>query len=97
MFAIFALMKKIDLNEYCPCCGYNTFNPQKRLELDICPICFWEDDPLQYGNPELEFSCNLASLKQAQQNFDAFGASEEDMKRYCQKTNSKHRRNPDWV
>ena len=89
-------MKKIDLNEYCPCCGYNTFNPEKRLELEICPICFWEDDPLQFNDPALEFSCNLVSLVQAQKNYEELGTSEPDMKRYCKKPQKDDRLNPDW-
>ncbi|WP_142533941.1 CPCC family cysteine-rich protein [Saccharicrinis carchari] len=89
-------MKKIDLNEYCPCCGYNSFDPKKRLELEICPICFWEDDPLQFNDPHLEFSGNLVSLSQAQQNYTHSGASHEDMKRYCQKPGENAKRNPEW-
>ena len=27
----------------CLCCGYRTIN--ERGAYDICPICFWEDDP----------------------------------------------------
>ncbi len=89
-------MKKIDLNEYCPCCGYNTFNPKKRLELEICSICFWEDDPLQFNDPHLEFSGNLVSLVQAQQNFEKIGTSEKDMKRYCRKPDKDDRINTEW-
>ena len=89
-------MKKIKLNEYCPCCGYNTFDPEKRLESEICPICFWEDDALQFNDTQLECSANLVSLAQAQVNFEQYEASEEDMKRYCQKPDKNAKRNPDW-
>jgi hypothetical protein len=27
----------------CPCCGYHTLKAKGKY--DICPVCFWEDDP----------------------------------------------------
>ncbi|MGQ1783745.1 MULTISPECIES: CPCC family cysteine-rich protein [unclassified Saccharicrinis] len=89
-------MKKIALNEYCPCCGYNSLNPEKRLELEICQICYWEDDPLQFNDPNLQYSCNLVSLAQAQKNFDEIGVSFHDMKMYCRNITPEDKRNPEW-
>ncbi len=97
LFIIFALMKKIALNEYCPCCGYNTFVSLQRLEYEICPICLWEDDPLQFNDIALEFSANLVSLEQAQLNFEKYNASVDDMKRYCRKPNNNDKLNPEWI
>lgn len=36
------------MKEYftCPCCGYITLESEH--EYDICPICFWEDDWIQF-------------------------------------------------
>lgn len=70
---------KIELDEFCPCCGYNTFDKTDRLHFDICPICFWEDDAVQFSNPTYEGGANYVSLIQAQQNFEKFGACEKEM------------------
>ncbi len=64
--------------------------------MEICQICYWEDDPLQFKDPELEFSCNFVSLVQAQKNFDEIGVSVADMKRYCRKITPNDKRNPEW-
>ncbi len=61
----------------CPCCGFYTFNERPGGNYDICPVCFWEDDPVQLKNPELEGGANKVSLLQARKNFLEFGACEE--------------------
>jgi hypothetical protein len=43
----------------------------------ICPVCGWEDDPVQLRWPGYEGGANRSSLLQAQSNFQRFGASEE--------------------
>lgn len=40
----------------CPCCGYYTFENEPATTLhdacfDICPVCYWEDDPVQLEDP----------------------------------------------
>jgi hypothetical protein len=57
----------------CPCCGYKTISE----EYDICPICFWEYDPVQQSDPDYPRGANSTSLRQAQQNYLCFGACEE--------------------
>lgn len=66
----------------CPCCGYNTFIGKEHGQYDICPVCFWEDDPFQSSDPDLEEGANAFSLRQAQANFLEFGACEKDLLRY---------------
>ena len=61
----------------CACCGFLT-----RLELsnrcyDICPVCFWEDDPVQNDDPEFSGGANIPSLNQARMNFKKYGAMEQ--------------------
>lgn len=31
----------------CPCCSFYTFYDKPNGNYDICPVCFWEDDPIQ--------------------------------------------------
>ena len=61
----------------CPCCGHKTL--ASRGEYDICPVCFWEDDPEAYSAPEETLGCNGVSLARAQRNYQAFGACTEAM------------------
>ncbi|MDE7394925.1 MAG: hydrolase [Clostridiales bacterium] len=63
----------------CPCCGYYTFREKPIGEYDICPVCFWEDDPFQADDPDLEGFANTVSLNQARENYRAFGACTESM------------------
>jgi len=59
-----------------PCCGYLTFDEQPSGMYVISPVCFWEDDPVQLGDHDYAGGANVVSLRQAQQNFKSFGASE---------------------
>lgn len=61
----------------CPCCGYKTLDEQPPGTYDICEICFWEDDRIQFDNPDYEGGANEVSLRQGQRNFMEFGACEE--------------------
>ncbi|MCT4776691.1 MULTISPECIES: CPCC family cysteine-rich protein [Exiguobacterium] len=60
----------------CPCCGYQTLNEEPPGTYDICGICFWEDDGVQFRDPDYEGGANTVSLRQAQQNYIRFGVSE---------------------
>ncbi len=63
----------------CSCCGYKTFTHEPNGSYEICPVCFWEDDPIQLDDPNYEGGANPMSLKQAQQNFIQFGACDIEM------------------
>jgi hypothetical protein len=56
----------------CPCCGYLT-SPG---DWEVCPVCCWENDPVQRGEPDLAGGANRVSLRQGQRNFAEFGACE---------------------
>lgn len=66
----------------CPCCGYYTFLEKPDGNYDICPVCFWEDDPFAYDKPDEEWGCNGVSLNQARKNYAEFGAVRKDMLLY---------------
>lgn len=58
----------------CPCCGYKTL--AEREGYDICPICFWEDEPVNVPYVPMGGANGSLSLYEAHHNFIAFGASE---------------------
>jgi hypothetical protein len=47
----------------CPCCGYKTFIKQPLGSHDICQVCFWEEDPTQLEDPNLEGGANRVLLR----------------------------------
>ena len=61
----------------CPCCGYKTLEEYPPGTFEICLICYWEDDNVQFENPFYEGGANTTSLYRAQHNFIKYGASEE--------------------
>lgn len=61
----------------CPCCGNRTLEEEPPGTFEICPVCFWEDDNVQFEDPDFRGGANVVSLNEARNNFVAFGASEE--------------------
>jgi hypothetical protein len=59
----------------CPCCGYKTL--LNATSSDTCNVCRWEDDFVQLHNPEYDGGANKVSLRQARENFAAFGAKDQ--------------------
>ncbi len=72
-------MNKENKKYQCPCCGYYTFEEKTGGNYHICPVCYWEDDPIQYADIEYAGGANKVSLVQARQNFLKFGACEENL------------------
>lgn len=56
----------------CPCCGYRTLDEEPPGSYFICDICFWEDEDLQYYDPDFEGGANQFSLRQAQLHFKKY-------------------------
>ena len=79
----------------CPCCGYEVFG-EPPGSYDICPICFWEDDIVQLGFPDLSGGANGCSLIEGQANFAAFGACETRVKPHVRAPQPPDVRNPAW-
>ena len=53
----------------CPCCNNATL-PKDNPWYFICPICLWENDPVQFADPNFEGGANECSLIQAKENFE---------------------------
>lgn len=86
-------MKKIKTKFYCPCCGYDTFIEKPTGTYQICGICFWEDDPVQFEDLNFKGGANKVSLIQGQRNFEKFGACEKDMETNVREPNDNDSRN----
>lgn len=51
-------------DEYlCPCCENHSF--YERESYEICPVCNWEDDPVQSKKTDLAGGANQMSLNEA--------------------------------
>jgi hypothetical protein len=48
----------------------------------ICPVCYWEDDPVQNINPNFVGGANRVSLNQATENFVKYWAIEKRLAGY---------------
>lgn len=46
----------------CPCCGKSWVD-----EYDICPVCLWENDPIQLAKPNFCGGANRMSLEEARE------------------------------
>jgi anaerobic ribonucleoside-triphosphate reductase len=51
----------------CPCCEQHAFYEKDSYE--ICPVCNWEDDPVQSRKPDFPGGANLMSLNEAREAF----------------------------
>ena len=49
----------------CACCGEYTLTAGSVYE--ICPVCGWEDDDIQNGDPDFDGGANDMSLNQAKE------------------------------
>jgi hypothetical protein len=77
----------------CPCCGYKTLD--RNGNYDICPICFWEDDPFQEMN-EYDLGANKIPLVEGQKNYIQYGACEKEATRFVRKPTMDDKRDPNW-
>lgn len=66
----------------CPCCGSFTLDEKPPGTFAICPVCYWEDDDVQFRDPTYEGGANSVSLIQARENYEKFSAITPEMKRY---------------
>ena len=67
----------------CPCCEHLTIEE----ELDICPVCFWENDPVMSQEDWLDIpvGANKVSLNEGKKNYLLFGACEKEMLQHVRK------------
>lgn len=63
------VQKKIENLFTCPCCGYKTLSEQPPGTFEICQICWWEDDNIQFDDPDYIGGANGDSLRMCQRKF----------------------------
>lgn len=80
----------------CPCCGYITLAEEPPGTFAIWPVCFWEDDSVQFEYPDRGGGANAISLRQAQANFSELGASEERFRPKVREPRLEEARAPQW-
>lgn len=59
----------------CPCCGFLTLPEEPPGTFAICPVCYWEDDDVQFKDPTYGAGANIVSLAEARKNFREYGAA----------------------
>ena len=64
----------------CPCCGYLTLEQEPPGSHGLCEVCWWEDDPVQFSDPDYEGGANVHSLHQARKLFNQIGVSDAKLK-----------------
>jgi hypothetical protein len=57
----------------CPCCGYHTLPEMPGGTFAYCPVCGWEDDPVQFDDLDYRGGANEPSLREARRNFEMLG------------------------
>lgn len=69
----------------CKCCGYLTLPEPSPGSLEICGVCFWQDDAVGFHQPDEVWGPNAVCLHEARQTFLRCGASEERFVAYVRK------------
>jgi ribonuclease HII len=64
----------------CPCCGNLTIPVEPPGSFSVCEVCWWEDDPIQFADPNYEGGANAPSLNQARVLFRSIGVSDPKLK-----------------
>jgi hypothetical protein len=55
----------------CPCCRFFTLDEPPPGTFDICEVCGWEDDNVQFDDPEFRGGANSSSLNEYRADFEA--------------------------
>lgn len=53
----------------CPCCGFYTLDNEPPGAYQICLVCWWEDDNVQFHDPDYRGGANRESLNEARAAF----------------------------
>jgi hypothetical protein len=84
----------LNIKHTCPCCGYKTLDEEPPGTYAICSICYWEDDDVQYSDPDYKGGANEVSLRHSQQNFIKYRACDEESIKFVRKPIKQDIKNP---
>ena len=62
----------------CICCGQLTRSRLAPGSYEVCENCGWEDDPMQFDNPNFAGGANRVSLATARENYAEYGRADPD-------------------
>lgn len=79
----------------CVCCGHLTMDDPPGSH-QICPVCFWEDDVVQLRWPDYTGGANKPSLREAQRNFQRYGACDASVIDHVRPASDDEPREPHW-
>ena len=65
----------------CPCCGTPGLSEEPPGTFEICVVCHWEDDGVQFHDPSFRGGANRVSLSEARSNYREFGTSDPQLAR----------------
>lgn len=74
----------------CPCCGKKTLIEEPHGTYQICPICHWEDDYVQFMSPDYIGGANKKSLNETRKEF------QKARYEYLKKINQKKLKEKKW-
>jgi hypothetical protein len=81
---------------FCPCCGYQSLPEDQPGSYEVCPVCDWMDDPVQFHNPAYVGDTNHVSLTEARENFEEHGACTPGAAPDTRDPRDDERRDPNW-
>ena len=76
----------------CPVCGCLTLAEEPPGTFEVCPVCFWEDDPVQASDPGQRGGANEPSLAEARASYARIGAIDERSRRFVRPPRPHERR-----
>ncbi len=79
----------------CPCCGH-LVHDEPSGSYEICPLCFWEDDPTQLRHPATALGANRLPLVEARRNVQRFGACDRRSLRFTRRPLADEPLDPRW-
>jgi hypothetical protein len=59
----------------CPCCGRPSLDEEPPGTYIVRPGCGWQDDYVQFRDPEYRAGANRESLREARENYRRFGSA----------------------
>lgn len=81
---------------YCPCCGYLTLTAAEPGSYEVCPVCHWTDDPVQFSDAASESESNPNTLEKARKNFERLGAVTPSAVEETRDPAPSEQRDPNW-